>query len=163
MKKGLAQEGSQAPCTKWAWALLAAVLLFIWGNSLLPPSWSWRVSGVVQEAVEQVLPVEQADGVFGQVKGFTVRKLAHMSEFALLGALLALLTGAFRRRDRVALMLLLGLLAALLDETIQKFTGRTSSVLDFSGVVLGLLLARLFFLLRCRRRGGSGRPSLRES
>ena len=38
MKKGLAQEGSQAPCTKWAWALLAAVLLFIWGNSLLPPS-----------------------------------------------------------------------------------------------------------------------------
>ena len=161
MKKGLAQEGSQAPCTKWAWALLAAVLLFIWGNSLLPPSWSWRVSGVVQEAVEQVLPVEQADGVFGQVK------LAHMSEFALLGALLALLTGAFRRRDRVALMLLLGLLTALLDETIQKFTGRTSSVLDvwldFSGVVLGLLLARLFFLLRCRRRGGSGRPSLRES
>ena len=86
---------------------------------------------------------------------------------ALLGALLALLTGAFRRRDRVALMLLLGLLTALLDETIQKFTGRTSSVLDvwldFSGVVLGLLLARLFFLLRCRRRGGSGRPSLRES
>ena len=115
MKKGLAQEGSQAPCTKWAWALLAAVLLFIWGNSLLPPSWSWRVSGVVQEAVEQVLPVEQADGVLGQVKGFTVRKLAHMSEFALLGALLALLTGAFRRRDRVALMLLLGLLTALLD------------------------------------------------
>ena len=52
MKKGLAQEGSQAPCTKWVWALLAAVLLFIWGNSLLPPSWSWRVSGVVQEAVE---------------------------------------------------------------------------------------------------------------
>ena len=125
------------------------------------------MSGVVQEAVEQVLPVEQADGVLGQVKGFTVRKLAHMSEFALLGALLALLTGAFRRRDRVALMLLLGLLTALLDETIQKFTGRTSSVLDvwldFSGVVLGLLLARLFFLLRCRRRGGSGRPSLRES
>ena len=76
MKKGLAQEGSQAPCTKWAWALLAAVLLFIWGNSLLPPSWSWRVSGVVHEAVEQVLPVEQADGVLGQVKGFTVRKLA---------------------------------------------------------------------------------------
>lgn len=167
MKKGLAQEGSQAPCTKWVWALLAAVLLFIWGNSLLPPSWSWRVSGVVQEAVEQVLPVEQADGLIGQVKGFTVRKLAHMSEFALLGALLALLTCAHSRRDRVALMLLLGLLAALLDETIQKFTGRTSSVLDvwldFSGVVLGLLLARLFFLLRCRRRGGSGRPSLRES
>ena len=59
MKKGLAQEGSQAPCTKWAWALLAAVLLFIWGNSLLPPSWSWRVSGVVQEAVEQVRPASE--------------------------------------------------------------------------------------------------------
>lgn len=168
MKKGLAQEGSQAPCTKWVWALLAAVLLFIWGNSLLPPSWSWRVSGVVQEAVEQVLPVEQADGQLGKPRGFTVRKLAHMSEFALLGALLALLTCAHSRRDRVALILLLGLLAALLDETIQKFTGRTSSVLDvwldFSGVVLGLFLARLLFFLRRRRQdGSSGRPSFRES
>lgn len=167
MKKGLAQEGSQAPCTKWVWALLAAVLLFIWGNSLLPPSWSWRVSGVVQEAVEQVLPVEQADGQLGKPRGFTVRKLAHMSEFALLGALLALLTCAHSRRDRVALILLLGLLAALLDETIQKFTGRTSSVLDvwldFSGVVLGLFLARLLFFLRRRRQdGSSGQPSFRQ-
>ena len=51
------------------------------------------------------------------------KKNITLSEFALLGALLALLTGAFRRRDRVALMLLLGLLTALLDETIQKFSG----------------------------------------
>ena len=43
------------------WLLLAVSLFFIWGNSLLPPSYSWRLSGLVQGAVEQVLPVEQAD------------------------------------------------------------------------------------------------------
>ena len=140
------------------WTLLAAALLFIWGNSLLPPSYSWKLSGMVQGVVEQVLPVEQADERLEQPKGFTVRKLAHMGEFALLGALLGLLTGAVRRCDRVPLALLLGLSTALADETIQRFTGRTSSVIDvwvdMGGFLFGLLLTWLVMRWRSSMQDG---------
>ena len=60
-------------------------------------------------------------------------------------------------------MMLIGAFFAVLG---SYYCGSWAAGLAFAvvlGVVLGLLLARLFFLLRCRRRGGSGRPSLRES
>lgn len=104
------------------------------------------------------------------VSEFTVRKLAHFSEFMLLGFAYTLCLRVYTRRyiRYVSWPLLLGLLVANVDETIQAYVaGRASSVrdvwIDFGGCCVGvvvglclLLIVGAFFLL-----AGFGRPRLR--
>ena len=85
-----------------------------------------------------------------------VRKLGHFSEYALLGFWLMLSLRVYTRRilSYISWPLFFGLLAGVLDEGIQMFAdGRGSDVrdvvIDFSGVVFGLLAA-LFLLLLVR-------------
>ncbi len=143
-------------------AILAA-LAFIWGNSLESAVESSLKSGRVRELIEPLLELLVGQG---NVTDHMVRKLAHLTEFAVLGALLLLLTAAaFRvRLQSVLNCQFFLLLAALTDETIQLFTGRGSQVrdvwLDFAGGTAGLLaMLLLLWLLRClfrprdRRRG----------
>lgn len=143
-------------------AILAA-LAFIWGNSLESAVESSLKSGRVRELIEPLLELLVGQG---NVTDRMVRKLAHLTEFAVLGALLLLLTAAaFRvRLQSVLNCQFFLLLAALTDETIQLFTGRGSQVrdvwLDFAGGTAGLLaMLLLLWLLRClfrprdRRRG----------
>ena len=85
-----------------------------------------------------------------------VRKLGHFSEYALLGFWLMLSLRVYTRRilSHISWPLFFGLLAGVLDEGIQIFAdGRGSDVrdvvIDFSGVVFGLLAA-LFLLLLVR-------------
>ena len=116
-------------------AILAA-LAFIWGNSLESAVESSLKSGRVRELIEPLLELLVGQG---NVTDRMVRKLAHLTEFAVLGALLLLLTAAaFRvRLQSVLNCQFFLLLAALTDETIQLFTGRGSQVrdvwLDFAG------------------------------
>lgn len=120
--------------------LTAVTLAFIWGNSLLPPEQSWAVSEAVRGALALLLPGGGQEGGTG-AGGVLVRKLAHFTEFCVLGLLLK----AQWAERRSTAPLLLALLAALTDETIQRYTGRTSSVLDvwldFSGAVAGVAAA----------------------
>lgn len=69
-------------------AILAA-LAFIWGNSLDSAVESTVKSGRVRELLQPLL--ERLVGQ-GGVTDHLVRKLAHFTEFAVLGALLLLLT-----------------------------------------------------------------------
>ena len=132
--------------------LIILALAFIWGNSLLPPEASWAVSEAVKAVLLALFPGGEAAGEGSGLPGVLVRKAAHFTEFALLGALLRA-----RQRglpgERTA-PLLGGLLAALTDESIQYFTGRTSSVfdvwLDFAGAAAGAALAGRL----ARRPGG---------
>lgn len=142
-------------------AILAA-LAFIWGNSLESAVESSLKSGRVRELIEPLLELLVGQG---NVTDRMVRKLAHLTEFAVLGALLLLTAAAFRvRLQSVLNCQFFLLLAALTDETIQLFTGRGSQVrdvwLDFAGGTAGLLaMLLLLWLLRClfrprdRRRG----------
>ena len=77
-----------------------------------------------------------------------VRKTAHVTEYLTMGLLMALaLGGVFPLREKGARLLLLGGGVALLDETIQIFSKRTSSVsdvwIDLAGFVAGCLLWEL--------------------
>lgn len=133
--------------------LIILTLAFIWGNSLLPPQASWAVSDTVQRILSYFTPVEApSDGAEG-FWGAVVRKLAHFTEFCVLGGLLRLRFYGTRRAPW--LPLLAGLLAALTDETIQYYTGRTSLVfdvwIDFAGTAVGVLL--LTCLPQRRERG----------
>ena len=147
-------------------AILAA-LAFIWGNSLESAVESSLKSGRVRELIEPLLELLVGQG---NVTDHMVRKLAHLTEFAVLGALLLLLTAAaFRvRLQSVLNCQFFLLLAALTDETIQLFTGRGSQVrdvwLDFAGGTAGLLaMLLLLWLLRCLFRPRDRRRGSREA
>ncbi len=133
--------------------LLSAIILtlaFIWGNSLLSREQS---SGESAWVLQLVTPLLELFAGKGNVTEHLVRKLAHFTEFALLGLELLFWFSQKRGKKKEALLLAMahGLFAALTDETIQLFSGRGSQVqdvwLDFAGVTAGALTALLLTLL----------------
>jgi len=119
--------------------LLILNLAFIWGNSMLPGELSGAFSDWVREVLASIFPVGDADSAGG---GF-LRKLAHFSEFAMLGMLLSWLFGMLQKKKIWPFGC--GFLAACVDETIQRFVpDRGPSVLDVGidtcGVLVGMLL-----------------------
>lgn len=82
-----------------------------------------------------------------------VRKLAHFSEFFILGSLLTLTDKSYQRnipKDFLNL-LFLGLIIAIIDETIQLFVeGRAGMIkdvwIDFSGAFCGTCIIMLIIL-----------------
>ena len=137
-------------------------LAFIWGNSLLDGEKSNALSDTVIGLMRNIAGIFISGGSDGAasaggsgVISFLVRKAAHITEFLILAALLGLLD---RNGTRLPQRLLAGLSAALIDETIQLYTGRTSLVtdvwIDFSGFAAGTLM--IFLILRGRLRGGTG-------
>ena len=127
---------------KWLCAVLIGVnLAVIWGNSLLPGEVSSAFSQWVRGLAQWLFP-----GSFGGSGGHgLLRKLGHFTEFACLGMLLWWMGLLCRERPRFFPPLLLGAIAAGLDETIQRFVpGRGPSLwdvgIDVCGVLLGILL-----------------------
>ena len=119
--------------------LLAAVLIFIWGNSALPA----EVSQAFSDWVKSLLSFGSSGG--GQGSGL-LRKIAHFTEFAALGLLLTWLLGMLKKRKIAPF--LWGVAAACIDETIQMFVpGRaprmTDVLIDSCGVATGLGLLYL--------------------
>ena len=115
---------------------ILATLAFIWGNSLDSAVESAAKSGRVRELLRPLLELVVGQG---GVTDHLVRKLAHFTEYAVLGALLLLLTAVgFRVRLQTEVNCLFFLMAAALtDETIQIFPGRGPQLqdvwLDFAG------------------------------
>ena len=131
----------------------AGTVVFIFSNSMQ----SGAASGLRSAAVTEWLNGGLARvGVGWRFSERLVRKLGHFSEYALLGFWLMLSLRVYTRRilSYISWPLFFGLLAGVLDEGIQMFAdGRGSDVrdvvIDFSGVVFGLLAA-LFLLLLVR-------------
>ncbi len=159
--------------TKTFWVKLALVvlmLLFIWGNSLLPATASSRESGFVLRFAEPVVAVLQrlleGRGV-SLSEDVVVRKLAHFSEYAVLGVLMLALLIRPGLRSRPAASAGLCLAAALLDEGIQLFSpGRGASLrdvaLDFAGACVGIALAALIVGLLRAARNKTGKKAASE-
>ncbi len=143
-------------------ALFVLTLGFIWWNSLQSGLESSNLSGSFGAFLERLLGFP--------IDSFLLRKLAHFSEYGLLGAEAAAaerLTpgrgafGALSGRNLLETPLL-GLLAAVIDETLQLFSeGRAAAVPDvwidtagfctgFFGLLLLLFLCRSVFR---RKRG----------
>ena len=100
--------------------------------------------------------------LFGGEQGATeeghhlVRKLAHFSEFAALGAVFWLLSGEYTkdRAKRAISTAFVGVFVPLSDETIQIFSGRGPALadvwLDAAGYVVGTVLTVLVLILTAR-------------
>lgn len=136
--------------------LLILNLAFIWGNSCLPASISGAISKMISDLLAALLHLAPESSGEGH---HLLRKLAHFSEFALLGVWLTWLWGMLGKRkpEIFALPLLCGLLSACVDETIQLFIdGRGSSItdvwIDTCGCVLGILTLLAVQSIKMKRR-----------
>lgn len=121
------------------------------------------------EGYEEMAPEEQIQ--IQQKISFPVRKCAHLSEYAVLGALMTLTAASWRREGeetmrtgetpggtvRILPVLAAGFLYAVSDEIHQIFVpGRSGEprdvLIDTSGVLIGICLVRFHFSLRERRK-----------
>lgn len=146
-------------------AALVLILCFVYGNSMLSKQESAEVSSSVMDAMEGILRpiVEFVTGgpVDDTLLHKVVRKGAHFAEFAALSALLTVLLhlifGTWRTHA-MGYVLFLSLLFGVLDEFLQSFTGRGTSVrdvmLDLCGALLGIacVITVIEIFERLRRR-----------
>lgn len=122
--------------------LLVLILVFIWGNSLMPG----EVSQAISNWVQNLLMDSEAD-VNGNPEGNGIlRKIAHFTEFTALGMCLAWLFGMLQKKK--AWPFLCGVAAACIDEMIQVFIperapGLQDVFIDSCGVLAGIILLYL--------------------
>ena len=147
--------------------LVILMLAFIWGQSMLPGDISENESSRILELVRPAVLILQrgfARSGFDFDEMFLVRKLAHFTEYAVLGALMFLL---FLRPDgdaRYILPMGLCLVSAGIDEGIQIFAVNRGPalkdlILDFTGSCAGILATGLIVVIvyyRLRRKGRYG-------
>lgn len=119
-------------------ALSVCMVLLAWTMSALSEEISGNQSGRLKALLEWMTGWQWDEHM--------LRKLAHFIEYALLGIFSGLALAQTRwRLPRAALVWGLCLFAALVDETIQIFSGRGSQIpdvwLDGAGALSGLALS----------------------
>lgn len=130
---------------KWIWILIFLYIGFIWSNSLQPSTDSGSLSKNITQMILDVLSYINVSFDFDAFHHF-IRKLAHFSEYAILGNLvmLALHSKPLLKTIQLNYVLFL-ILPASIDESIQHFIpGRygaiTDVLIDMSGFLFGSLL-----------------------
>jgi VanZ family protein len=109
-------------------SLIFATLAFIFSQSALPPETSQAESEAVGGIIEEIIPPDTQAGAYVQKN---IRKIAHFTEFALLGTEIALFVALFMCRPSfVALSYPFALIIAFFDESIQMFSRRGPAIFD---------------------------------
>ena len=134
--------------------VIIVTLAVIWGHSLLGREASSEESSFVMALLTPFLEVFVGKG---NVTEHLVRKLAHFCEFFILGIELQLFFSLLKSRKSAFLLALShGLFTALVDETIQIFSGRGPMIqdvwLDFSGVIVGSLIALAVIMIKANQK-----------
>ena len=137
--------------------MLGLLLAFIWGNSLLPGHISGAFSDWVRKILRQLLPFlfKNASDSAG---GGLLRKIAHFTEFAALGACFCWLYAMLMTKQcrQILYAAASGVLAACVDETIQRFVPQrhgclTDVGIDTAGVITGIVLFMIAYLINKKR------------
>jgi len=129
--------------------ILAYLMIFIiFGNSLLPGEISSNQSGFFSGLIKDILAFFGLN-IQDDMISFFVRKLAHFTEFFVLGVLWTLVF--MRRYEKYILItILFGMCIAGIDEFIQFFVpGRammfTDFLIDVLGVIIGVLVVQVMY------------------
>ena len=124
---------------------MVATVLFIFVNSMLPPDISSEQSAAVGGFISSIIPPDTALGSFILDN---LRKIAHFTEYGLLGMEIALHVTLFGGKSRVKkafLALPVPLFVGFTDETIQIFSGRGPEIsdvwIDIGGFIFFSLIA----------------------
>lgn len=102
---------------------------FIWGNSMLSPELSDKISRLAGDFLAKFVGVGDEVSTVG---GLSVRKMGHFCEFFALGivAWLLLEFSGLHIAAKSVIAALTGIAVPLLDETIQIFSGRGPMIKD---------------------------------
>ena len=135
--------------------LLGLIVFFIWDNSMQNGGSS---DGISLLFAEIFAPIVNKLGFHGNIWTLNriVRKLAHLTEFTILGSVLYMILRRYITYGTVIKTIGLGMLIACLDEFIQRFSpGRSSQfsdiLIDTVGVVIGILVVKLVYNIRYKR------------
>ena len=135
--------------------LLGLIVFFIWDNSMQNGGSS---DGFSLLFAETFVPIVNKLGFHGNIWTLNriVRKLAHLTEFTILGSVLYTILRRYITYGTVIKTIGLGMLIASLDEFIQLFSpGRSSQfsdiLIDTVGVVIGILVVKLVYNIRYKR------------
>lgn len=125
---------------------LAFIISFIWIQSMIPGEESTVESEFIKNIVTPILEIIVGKG---NVTLHLVRKLAHFTEYFILGVISVI---TINNKKKIVLSSVLGLIVAIVDETIQLFTpGRSGMIkdviLDFSGVAFSILIMTLVIFI----------------
>ena len=132
--------------------LLVLNLALMWGNSLLSGAESGQMSGGIMEFFMELLRIAPE---FADTLHLVIRKLAHLTEFACLAALISWNLGMVKEKrvHQILLAVLLAMAAALVDETIQLYTpdrgpSLTDVWIDTLGAALGMTAVQFGYHLK---------------
>lgn len=135
--------------------LIIATIAFAWIHSAMPGEVSSDESGFVFELLAPLLKLILPDSI---VTEYLIRKLAHFSEYAVLGVELALYVSFVYEISlrNFARILYFGATVAFIDETIQIFSGRGPAIadvwIDIAGCTAGAGIVCLINIVRHRSR-----------
>ena len=131
--------------------LLGLIVFFIWDNSMQNGGSS---DGFSLLFAEIFVPIVNKLGFHGNIWTLNriVRKLAHLTEFTILGSVLYTILRRYITYGTVIKTIGLGMLIASLDEFIQLFSpGRSSQIsdvlIDTVGIIIGTLLVKLAYYI----------------
>ena len=132
--------------------LLGLIVFFIWDNSMQNGGSSDEFSLIFAETFAHIV---NKLGFHGNIWTLNriVRKLAHLTEFTILGGVLYRILRRYITYGTVIKTIGLGMLIASLDEFIQLFSpGRSSQIsdvlIDTVGVIIGILIVKLAYYIK---------------
>ena len=136
--------------------VLCLIVFFIWDNSLQNGGNSDGFSLIF---AEWLAPIADKLGFYGNIWALNriVRKLAHLTEFTILGGILYVVLRHYIEYGTVVKTIGVGIVIASLDEFIQLFSlGRSSQLsdvlIDTIGIIIGILVVKLAYYISHDKR-----------
>ena len=136
--------------------VLGLIVFFIWDNSLQNGGTSDGFSLIF---AEWLAPIADKLGFYGNIWALNriIRKLAHLTEFTILGGVLYVVLRRYIEYGTVVKTIGVGIVIACLDEFIQLFSlGRSSQVfdvlIDTIGIIIGISVVKLAYYISHDKR-----------
>ena len=136
--------------------VLCLIVFFIWDNSLQNGGTSDGFSLIF---AKWIAPIANKLGFYGNIWALNriIRKLAHLTEFTILGGVLYTVLRRYIEYGTVVKTIGVGIVIASLDEFIQLFSlGRSSQLsdvlIDTVGIIIGISVVKLTYYISHDKR-----------
>lgn len=136
--------------------VLCLIVFFIWDNSLQNGGTSDGFSLIF---AKWIAPIANKLGFYGNIWALNriIRKLAHLTEFTILGGVLYVVLRRYIEYGTVVKTIVVGIVIASLDEFIQLFSlGRSSQLsdvlIDIVGIIIGISVVKLTYYISHDKR-----------
>ena len=136
--------------------VLCLIVFFIWDNSLQNVGTSDGFSLIF---AKWIAPIANKLGFYGNIWALNriIRKLAHLTEFTILGGVLYVVLRSYIEYGTVVKTIVVGIVIASLDEFIQLFSlGRSSQLsdvlIDTVGIIIGISVVKLTYYISHDKR-----------